>query len=251
MLEFDKSLLPPPQFQIMKYTARNFISIGRQHLEAFINEAGLTPESHVLEIGAGNGRIASAVVPFLRNGSYTGVDIMKPFIKWLKSTYHKYPNARFEHINVFNKAYNKFSFRKAKNYKFKYKEASFDFIYLTSVFTHMHSEDIDNYLSEISRMLKPGGKCFITYFLIDEATIKLIDQGKSKRAFKLYRENSYTDNPKNPEVAIAFNKDFVEGLYKKHRLSIEDLYLGRWRNPLELKKLTSNQDHIIAVKNAG
>ena len=55
---------------------------------------------------------------------------------------------------------------------------SFDLVFLTSVFTHMFAGDVENYLSEISRVLKPGGKCLITWFLLDEVSRKSGEPGQ-------------------------------------------------------------------------
>ena len=107
MEDFDYSLLPPKRFQIMNYSERNFIRIGRNHLDYFIKELGLKSTDNVLEIGSGNGRIASALTGYLNDGSYIGVDIMKPFIKWCHNAYCKYDRFSFKHINVHNKFYNK------------------------------------------------------------------------------------------------------------------------------------------------
>ena len=245
---FDRKLLPPKQFQIMNYSESNFVAIGRNHLDYFVKELGLKPTDSVLEIGSGNGRIASSLTGYLDKGSYVGVDIMKSFVKWCQKAYQDYDRFTFEHINVFNKFYNRFTFRRARNFKFPFADNKFDFIYLTSVFTHMHSEDVDNYLSEINRMLKPGGVVLITYFLINEETTKLVEEGESTRKFRKYTENAYTDNPKNPESAIAYDVSFIESLYSKHKLKISSVSLGKWRSPKMYKSSNHNQDRIVAVK---
>jgi len=45
----------------------------------------------------------------------------------------------------------------------------------------MFTPDMENYLKEISRVLKPGGRCFITYFLLNNESEKLIKTGKSSQ----------------------------------------------------------------------
>jgi ubiquinone/menaquinone biosynthesis C-methylase UbiE len=248
MDDFDRNLLPPKKFQIMNYSENNFKAIGRNHLDYFVKELGLKPTDNLLEIGSGNGRIASSLTSYLESGSYIGVDIMKPFIKWCQEAYSNYDRFSFKHINIYNKFYNKFAYKKSRNFKFPFDNSKFDFIYLTSVFTHMHSEDVDNYLSEIHRMLKPGGIAFITYFLINEETKKFMEEGKSTRKFRKYTENSYTDTPKNPESAIAFDEEFIESLYSKNNMKIDKVSLGKWRFPKMHKSLSHNQDRIVAVK---
>lgn len=150
---------------------------------------------------------------------------------------------------MFNKAFNRFTLKKAKNYKFNYADNSFDFIFLTSVFTHMHEADIANYLEEISRMLKPGGRVFITYFLINEETLNYLAKGTTTRKFVKYSEHAYTDNPKTPESAIAHTETYVVELYKKNGLSVDEVCYGKWRSPKELRDTKHNQDRILATKN--
>lgn len=248
MIQFDRKLLPPETFQIMNYSEANFTAIGKNHLDYFISKGGLKPTDSVLEIGSGNGRIASALAGYLTSGNYVGLDIMKSFVKWCQETYKGYNNFSFRHINVFNKAYNRFSFTKAKNYKFNFDDNSFDFIFLTSVFTHMHEADIANYLGEISRMLKPGGRVFITYFLVNEQTLKNISKGTTTRKFVKYIDNAYTDNPRTPESAIGHAEEYVYKLYEKNGLAVDDVSYGKWRSPKELKHINHNQDRVLAIK---
>lgn len=44
--------------------------------------------------------------------------------------------------------------------------SSFDFVFLTSVFTHLLPEDMNNYFSEVVRVLTHARRCLITYFLL-------------------------------------------------------------------------------------
>jgi ubiquinone/menaquinone biosynthesis C-methylase UbiE len=52
----------------------------------------------------------------------------------------------------------------AAQYPFPFADSSFDFVYLVSVFTHMLPADMEHYLSEISRVLKPAAKCAVSFF---------------------------------------------------------------------------------------
>jgi SAM-dependent methyltransferase len=249
-LPVNRDLFPPEEFQIMNYSEKNFVNIGHNHLRFFINNLNLKPDADVLEIGSGNGRIASALTTYLSDGTYWGLEIMKPFVDWCSKAYQNYPNFRFQHIDVFNLYYNKLSITQPKDYTFPFPDNHFDFIFLTSVFTHMRTTDVDNYLKEIARMLRPGGISFITYFLINAETLKLIEQQKSHREFQLLEEHLYTDNPQIPESAIALDEDFVIQLYQKHNLVIDKngVHYGRWRNPNELKRIKHGQDRVIARK---
>lgn len=249
-IDISNELLPPERFQIMNYSESRFKAIGKIHLDYFIGKLGIKPDADVLEIGSGNGRIASTLTTYLNDGTYIGVDIMKPFVKWCNSAYRKYPNFNFKHINVFNQKYNRFSFRRAESFRFPFEDNRFDFIYLTSVFTHMLEAEVDNYLSEISRMLKQGGISFITYFLINGVTQKLLDLELPNHKFVRCSKNSYTSNPSVPVSAMAFDETYILSLYKKHKLVIDKdgIIYGKWRDPANMNSVIHNQDRVIARK---
>lgn len=76
----------------------------------------------------------------------------------------KYPNFNFQLADIYNKMYNPQGKYKASDYKFPYANETFDFVFLTSVFTHLLPQDMERYLSEIARVLKKNGRCFITFF---------------------------------------------------------------------------------------
>ena len=146
---------------------------------------GLEPNGKVLDVGCGCGRVAVSLIGYLNSsGGYEGFDIVKEFIDWLQANVTpRYPNFRFRHANVWNSSYNPNGEIGALKYKFPYGNESFDVVYLGSVFTHMLPQDLENYLSEISRMLKPGGRCMISYFLLTPETQSRIDQKLSKMNF--------------------------------------------------------------------
>ena len=105
----------------------------------------------------------------------------------------------------------------------------------------MFGEDIENYLSEIARVLKPNGKVLITWFLWD-------DQDKPNPILNFDHpidDVSRTTLPKNPEAALAYERNWVEILYHDLNLKIESIEFGGWR-----QSVTDNtiQDLIIAKK---
>lgn len=163
-----KDPLIPPKGMIF-IGSGDFRQQGQHILKLLIDHAGLTPESKVLDIGCGIGRLASALTGFLSpTGSYDGFDIVKKGINWCrKQISSRYPNFTFKHIDLKNDLYNVKTDREAKNFSFPYPDESFDCIALTSVFTHMMPEDVDNYLGQIARVMKSGGKCLATFFLIN------------------------------------------------------------------------------------
>ena len=219
----------------------DFIAVG----DAFfgtLKRHGLTPEMDVLDVGCGQGRMARPMTDFL-TGRYEGFDIDGTGIEWCKAQYKDVPNFSFHHADVFNARYNKTGSVAAKDYRFPFEGDQFDRIFLTSVFTHMFKDDVENYLSEIARVLKPGGKCLVTWFLLDEVSRR--SQHPVMNFAYDVDDVSRTTVKSNPEAAIAFDLDIVRGLYEKYGLKIKDIEHGKWGRPESRYDL---QDLVIAAK---
>jgi len=56
-------------------------------------------------------------------------------------------------------------------------------VILSSAFTHTLSDEVSNYLSEIERVMKPGGRAMITFFLLNRQSLMLIEAEKSTIGF--------------------------------------------------------------------
>lgn len=88
---------------------------------------------------------------------------------------------------------------------------------------------MENYLKEIARVMKPGGTCFITYFLLNAESVDLVKKGLSTRNFVYQLDGCMTSNQKNPEDAIAFPEPYVCELFEKYGLAmIGPIRYGSW-----------------------
>ncbi len=151
------------------------------------------------------------------------------------------------HSDIYNKMYNPNGTMKAVEYEFPFNGEFFDFVFLTSVFTHMLPSDLEHYLSEISRVLQPKGRCLITFFILNAESEKLIKEGHSTLDFKDWVDGCLTISKDNPELAIAYKEDFVTKLFAKYNLTIDrPIHYGSWCNR---DTFLSYQDLIIATKN--
>ena len=149
-------------------TGAEYLGFGLLIKDAVLQKTGLPPTGSVLDIGCGSGRIARHFVDYTRPpGRYVGMDIQRPFINWCKEHLSQ-TNERLEfyHQDIYNGAYNLEGKVDASEYLFPFEDASFDAIILYSVFTHLLPQDAQNYLGEIARLLKPGGHCFSSWFLM-------------------------------------------------------------------------------------
>jgi len=240
------SMVPPKSADFVGGT--EFEQTGQEFKNYFIELANLQPNDRVLDVGCGIGRMAIPLTNYLSpEGGYWGFDIVKKGIKWCQSRISsKFSNFHFQHSDIYNKQYNPKGKVRAQDFKFPFDKEFFDFVFLTSVFAHMRPSDVENYLREISRVLKTGGKCLITFFILNEQSIKLIRSGSSTIDFKYEIDGCWTANRRVPEAAIAYDEEYVKKLFEKRGLVIiQPIHYGSW---CQRKNFLTYQDLIIAEK---
>jgi SAM-dependent methyltransferase len=242
-----KNSLVPPKGLIFTGSG-DYLGIGKTFLGYFIKYANITPEYSILDIGSGIGRMAIPLTNYLSpEGRYEGFDIVKKGVDWCNENISsRYSNFNFKLIPLRNDLYNNSTNEKAVNLKFPYENDSFDFVFLTSVFTHMIPEDVVNYITEIHRVLRKNKTCFITFFILD-------DQSENEM-IKMGRKNFPHDNgnyalmdKKVREANVAYKKDFIFGLLKSHNFEITNFIRGNWSG-IQSGELKEHQDIILIKK---
>jgi ubiquinone/menaquinone biosynthesis C-methylase UbiE len=136
------------------------------HMAALKEHTPIEPDHSVLEIGCGIGRDAIPLTNVLgANGSYVGIDIVKDSIEWCRDNITlKHPSFKFVHFDIGDQLHNPGGTMRTTGTKLPVPDASIDRIILWSVFTHMRKTDIAHYLREFTRVLKPAGTVFVTWF---------------------------------------------------------------------------------------
>ncbi|HKP73853.1 MAG TPA: methyltransferase domain-containing protein [Pyrinomonadaceae bacterium] len=225
----------------------DFVSVGDEFFRYFVELCDLRPQDRVLDVGCGTGRMARPLTKYLRGGSYEGFDIAADAIDWCqKHITPKHPNFKFQVADVYNKAYNPRGKSQASRYRFPFPGESFDFVSLTSVFTHMLTADMENYMSEIARVLKPGGRCLITYLLLNDESRRLIAAKKSYHTLGYETEGCWFEDANCPEAVVGYDEPAIRDLYRRSELDIsERIRFGSWCGRPDGM---SWQDVVIAVK---
>ena len=114
---------------------------------------------------------------------------------------------QFLHVDVFkNQRYNPSGAIQARDYVIPLADRSFDFVFLTSVFTHMYPADTRRYLREIARSLRPTGRLFSTWFLLNPAQAALAAQGRNLIEFRFARGEYRVRDESVPESAVALEE---------------------------------------------
>lgn len=227
-----RNKMMPPRSANFTGAVDNFISSAEKQARRLEYTAGLTPHSKVLDVGCGMGRLATALIAYLdSDGRYDGFDIVPSGIKWAQENIAEgHPNIHFVLSDIYNKEYNPTGKLKATEYRFPYDDQSFDVIVLTSVFTHLLPEDFEHYLSEISRVLKPGGYCYATFSLIDDETKKLMSEGRSEMTFKpMLPSAHWTPGGRVDELAVGYEEAYVHAMYERYKMTGNyKIYYGTW-----------------------
>lgn len=247
------SLTPPTRLMMIDGSrhALDFKKNGEKFLRYFIELCDLKPSEKVLDVGCGVGRKAVPLTKYLdKHGRYEGFDIIKVGIEWCrKNISTRYPNFHFHLADLFNKRYNPQGKYKASEYRFPFENETFDFVVLASVFTHMLPEDVENYFSEIARVLTRDGRCLITFFLLKEEALELINTKKSTLDFKYEMGKYRTINANVPEEAVCYDEVFILSLYEKYGLEVnEPIHYGSWCERGDSSYQDTAQDIIIATK---
>jgi len=208
-----------------------FKTNGEEFLNHFRTLGELQPHECVLDVGCGIGRKAIPLTRYLNgNGRYEGFDIVKVGIDWCKQVIStKHHNFHFQLADVFNKLYNPNGRHRASEYRFPFADESFDLVIVTSVFTHMLSEDMENYFSEIARVLKVNGRCFITFLLSNKESFELVNAKMSTLGFVYATEKYRAAHDRLHERAVCYEEAYVLSLYEKYRLKInQPIHYGSW-----------------------
>ncbi len=237
--------LVPPRY--MNFAGDgDFEASGEEFLKYFVELAGLDPAHRVLEVGSGIGRMARPLTRYLVSGSYEGLDIVPQGIDWCqRNISRRYPGFRFQLADVRNLMYNPRGKFEAAEYRFPFGNEEFDFIYLTSVFTHMRKREMEHYVCEIARTLRPRGVCLATYFLLNDQSRSLMKTGQNSLDFEYLLDGCWTDDKIVPEHAIAFDEQYIRALYNDLRLTVEAFRSGFWCGRQEF---LSYQDIIVVRK---
>lgn len=253
---YDQELMPPIQLVAANGVGmtqkdeekgrEEFHRIGHGLIREMQRSGYIKPTDDVLDVGCGLGRLARALVGKFTTGSYIGMDVVKSSIDWCKDAYAGIPNFRFEHADAYNTHYNTTATVKASDYVFPFKDESFDFIWSTSLFTHTFIETLDNYLGQMSRVMRPGATTWNSYCLLDAVSEPLAAHyGPKGIRFKV--DGGLVAREEDPEHLIALYTDRVLALHEKNGLEVVEVRNGRWSGRTDNIK-TSFQDVFLARK---
>ena len=112
---------------------------------------GLRPDSELIDVGCGSGRLTLALFEYLTVGEYIGTDVVPALIEHAKT--HARPSWKFHLVTSLT---------------IPAADAVADFVCLFSVLTHLLHEQTYVYLQECRRVLRPGGRIVFSFLEFTE-----------------------------------------------------------------------------------
>lgn len=208
----------------------DYVLIGEKYLGYFRELAGLQPHHAVLDVGCGIGRMAVPLTKFLNEkGSYDGFDIVKSGIEWCsKSIASKHPNFHFYHVDIYNQLYNTSSKANAGRFVFPYTENKFDFAFYTSVFTHMMPAEVENYINETARVLKPGAKSLMSFFIVNCESEDMMIKQPTHMNFPINKGFYRLHSAQVDTANVAYDEEWLLEKLENAGLKMETIKYGQW-----------------------
>ena len=189
-----------------------FLDSGSAEARRLMTRLAYTGNSHVVEIGSGLGRLAIGLVREAGSVQYWGFDASEPWIAWCRKHIERsHPSFRFVHVNIENELYNPAGTTLGDDFRFPLADGHADIVYMWGVFTNMRLNDARIYISEISRLLRNGGRAFLTAFVEKNVEPESVNPV------------GYVDYEcKVPLHVVRYAQDVLFSMFAEHGLTVEE-----------------------------
>lgn len=221
--------LPLPPRRDRAAVAVDFVPKAFRSLNLLVGLARLRRDGRVLDVGCGVGRLTYALAHYLSAaGRYEGFDTVPRWVAWNRRTItSRFPNFRFRLVDAHNAVYNRRSRTDAQQLRFPYDDDTFDATLVESVFQHNRVPVVRHYLTEIGRVLRRGGRCVVTSFLIRRRSLTA-DQRADGLNFVHALDDAWSASARTPEIGIAFEAARFAHWVGEAGLELVGFHRGDW-----------------------
>ncbi len=214
-ISYDGVTLPAPHLRtggVCFIENGTYLASAQAEAKRICDVFHLTEKQCVLDVGCGTGRLAIGLVSALKQAApqYVGMDISMTAVRWCRRYIAKtHACCTFLHLPLRNERYNPAGIPLDDAFRFPWPDASFDVIYLYSVFSHMRSPEIRIYLREFRRLLRPDGHVFLTAFTEPDAPEEVENP------------SDYQDDWKGPLHCVRFETGFFAKMVEEAGFKID------------------------------
>lgn len=128
--------------------------------------------------------------------------------------------------------------------KWEIADESIDIVTALSVWTHMNEDDAVFYFHEVDRVLRPGGKAILTFYLLDDLYQRSVNNwteqlGRYNNSYQNSRNfNTPSSDSKNwlhpdwavrPEETIGVTPAAIQTMLNGTRLTHTQTFVGNWK----------------------
>lgn len=241
--------LPIPKAEQTFVGDGDFLAIGAEFLDLFIRFGGLQPDWDVFDFGCGIGRMAVPLTQYLSpTARYLGLDVNQAGINWCRRRVSRvYPNFTFQRFDYHNPLYNPTGKKHPWDHPLPIQPGSFDFVLATSVFTHLSRHELKTFVRQIAAVLRPGGRFFATFFILDDVSIEAIGRGGSRVNFRIRDDQVMSEAVGMPNrSATAYRREYVNKILAGNDLRLcGPIRRGTWSGA---EGGVTYQDVVVAEK---
>jgi SAM-dependent methyltransferase len=179
----------------------------------FVFSEGLANmNSNILDIGVGCGRWAYWLRDYnfrgrRFSGTYVGIDIDAEQIAWCERNYDE--RFRFHRSTDGSVSYHQDGSR--VRYRVPEADSTFDLIFSNSLLTHLLEEQLENYIAESCRLLRPGGAIMHSHFNLDYPPATY----GTRHTFRHAVGHARVESVAQPEAAVAYTTDYLFEVCRK------------------------------------
>ena len=191
----------------------------------------LNPQSRVLDIGSGCGRLAFPLAMLLKNGKYYGVDVWKDGVDWCKNHISvDSSNIEFHHLVARNNYYvDDYDPTIENEYTLDFiADESLDLALSISVFTHLSPKDSQAYLNELARTLDDEGVAYLTCFIIDDFFFRHVERSGMHKAVKKQGDSGFYCAYKGQDFFCGYTRKLWNNMLMEAGLRVISWEVGSW-----------------------
>lgn len=215
----DGLVLPAQHLRLCGQEFRDdayFLRSARAEADRLVTHCDLSADSALLDVGCGFGRLAIGVLNQVGDiRHYRGIDVSAAAVAWCqRHLASSHPSLQFTRLDVRNERYNPGGEAITGTFRLPFDNGTFDIAYAYSVFSHMELADIDCYLAELQRVLRPGGWAFVTMFVADDVPDVSINPSAGSLSWQ------------GPLHCVRYNRAFIEARIASAGFAITQLAYG-------------------------